>query len=258
MFSLQNKTAIITGGGSGIGRAIAQLFAKQGAIVYIIELDEAAAKAHSDRNFGITLAERALAASGIGRLPAPMNAVVGDTFMLSFDRTLATINPPPEAQTGVRAADLFDAQNQDYLHHRAYLIGMAKQEAGELAQDTWEGARPGTVFDESGNLRPFEEIPEQQGDDPLNDLRNVAHSPPSVTPRAGTPEWGTALGDSSDIYESYNRRVDERHAGMVWTHKGMTNWYRNRHGRVFAIMPWRLVEYWKMTSAFEPAEYQFN
>jgi hypothetical protein len=35
---------------------------------------------------------------------------------------------------------------------------------------------------------------------------------------------------------------------MVWTHKGMTNWYRNRRGRVFAITPWRLVEYWKMTS----------
>ncbi|MBS1525706.1 MAG: SDR family oxidoreductase [Bacteroidetes bacterium] len=40
MFSLQNKTAIITGGGSGIGKAIAVLFAKQGAKVHIIELDE--------------------------------------------------------------------------------------------------------------------------------------------------------------------------------------------------------------------------
>jgi len=38
MFSLQNKKAIITGGGSGIGRAIATLFAKQGAEVHIIDL----------------------------------------------------------------------------------------------------------------------------------------------------------------------------------------------------------------------------
>jgi 2-keto-3-deoxy-L-fuconate dehydrogenase len=38
MFSLKNKKAVITGGGSGIGRAIATLFAKQGAEVHIIEL----------------------------------------------------------------------------------------------------------------------------------------------------------------------------------------------------------------------------
>jgi 4-hydroxyacetophenone monooxygenase len=48
------------------------------------------------------------------------------------------------------------------------------------------------------------------------------------------------------------------HARMVWTHKGMTNWYRNPHGRVFAITPWRLVEYWKMTSVFDPAEYELR
>lgn len=38
MLSLKNKKAVITGGGSGIGKAIAQLFAKQGAEVHIIEL----------------------------------------------------------------------------------------------------------------------------------------------------------------------------------------------------------------------------
>lgn len=43
MFSLQNKTAIITGGGSGIGKAISMLFAKQGADIYILDMDEAGA-----------------------------------------------------------------------------------------------------------------------------------------------------------------------------------------------------------------------
>jgi NAD(P)-dependent dehydrogenase (short-subunit alcohol dehydrogenase family) len=38
MFSLQNKKAVVTGGGSGIGRAISALFAKQGAEVHIIDL----------------------------------------------------------------------------------------------------------------------------------------------------------------------------------------------------------------------------
>lgn len=44
MFSLKNKIAVITGGGSGIGKAISLCFAKQGAQVHIIELNADAAK----------------------------------------------------------------------------------------------------------------------------------------------------------------------------------------------------------------------
>lgn len=44
MFDLENKIAVITGGGSGIGRAISLLFAKQGAQVHILELDRDNAK----------------------------------------------------------------------------------------------------------------------------------------------------------------------------------------------------------------------
>ncbi|HWB25773.1 MAG TPA: SDR family oxidoreductase [Chitinophagaceae bacterium] len=43
MFSLQNKYAVITGGASGIGRAVAMLFARQGAFVHIIDIGEDAA-----------------------------------------------------------------------------------------------------------------------------------------------------------------------------------------------------------------------
>ena len=44
LFSLQNKTAIITGGASGIGLAISKLFASQGANVHILELNYEEAK----------------------------------------------------------------------------------------------------------------------------------------------------------------------------------------------------------------------
>jgi 2-keto-3-deoxy-L-fuconate dehydrogenase len=44
MFSLEGKSAVITGGGSGIGRAISVLFAKQGATVHIMELNADAAQ----------------------------------------------------------------------------------------------------------------------------------------------------------------------------------------------------------------------
>ncbi len=50
-----------------------------------------------------------------------------------------------------------------------------------------------------------------------------------------------------DVHDEYVARVDAEHEQLIWTHPGMTNWYRNRHGRIVAIMPWRLVDYWQMT-----------
>ncbi len=45
MLSLKNKVAVITGGGSGIGKAVSLLFAKQEAIVCILDMDEKAGSA---------------------------------------------------------------------------------------------------------------------------------------------------------------------------------------------------------------------
>lgn len=44
MFRLNNKTAIITGAGSGIGKAIAENFAKNGAEVFVLDLNTSAAE----------------------------------------------------------------------------------------------------------------------------------------------------------------------------------------------------------------------
>lgn len=42
MFTLQNKISLVTGAGSGIGRAIAKTFAQQGATVWVVDRDEPA------------------------------------------------------------------------------------------------------------------------------------------------------------------------------------------------------------------------
>ncbi len=49
------------------------------------------------------------------------------------------------------------------------------------------------------------------------------------------------------VHDAWQKRVDEAHEKMIWTHPGMSTWYRNRHGRVVSTSPWRLVDYWAMT-----------
>jgi NAD(P)-dependent dehydrogenase (short-subunit alcohol dehydrogenase family) len=62
MFSLKNKTALITGGASGIGLAIAQTFAQAGAHVHILDLNGGQAEqAASDiRQTGATVTSHAV------------------------------------------------------------------------------------------------------------------------------------------------------------------------------------------------------
>lgn len=49
MFSLKNKTALVTGAGSGIGAAIAEILAEAGARVFATDTDEKAATATAER-----------------------------------------------------------------------------------------------------------------------------------------------------------------------------------------------------------------
>jgi len=58
-----------------------------------------------------------------------------------------------------------------------------------------------------------------------------------------------------DVHDRYNERVQDAHARMIWTHKGMSNWYRNRKGRIVAPTPFRNDDYWHMTRKSGLADY---
>jgi NAD(P)-dependent dehydrogenase (short-subunit alcohol dehydrogenase family) len=75
MFSLKNKTALVTGAASGIGAALAEIFAQAGAIVWVADRDEANGRATAARVGGnfLTLdvaseAECVRAAQAVGAL----------------------------------------------------------------------------------------------------------------------------------------------------------------------------------------------
>jgi 4-hydroxyacetophenone monooxygenase len=59
----------------------------------------------------------------------------------------------------------------------------------------------------------------------------------------------------ADVCDEYIARFDAAHAKLVWSHPGMTSWYKNAKGRVTTTSPWRLVDYWRWTKTPDPADY---
>jgi 4-hydroxyacetophenone monooxygenase len=72
-------------------------------------------------------------------------------------------------------------------------------------------------------------------------------------------ESGTgALEVKPEPFWDYQEKVDAAHRQLVWSHPGVTSWYKNGAGRVHAASPWRLVDYRNMTAEFDPSEYEFT
>lgn len=50
-----------------------------------------------------------------------------------------------------------------------------------------------------------------------------------------------------DVCDDYLAKFDAEHQTLIWSHPGMSTYYRNSRGRVFSVMPWRFVDYWRLT-----------
>ena len=61
----------------------------------------------------------------------------------------------------------------------------------------------------------------------------------------------TTMECRRDVHDAYNERVDAEHEQLVWRHPRVHSYYNNDAGRVTTNMPWKLVDYWRMTH--EPA-----
>lgn len=59
-----------------------------------------------------------------------------------------------------------------------------------------------------------------------------------------------------EVNDNYNDTVDEMHENLVWSHPGMSTYYRNSRGRVVVVNPWRVLDYYTMTRHADLDEYE--
>ena len=52
--------------------------------------------------------------------------------------------------------------------------------------------------------------------------------------------------------------MDEANARMAWGHSTVNSWYKNARGRVSQNWPFPLLEYWQLTRAPDPADYELT
>ena len=65
--------------------------------------------------------------------------------------------------------------------------------------------------------------------------------------RAVLERGARALDCRESVNDAFNERLDAALARTVWSHPGMTSWYKNEKGRVTATSPWLLRDYWRWT-----------
>jgi 4-hydroxyacetophenone monooxygenase len=56
-------------------------------------------------------------------------------------------------------------------------------------------------------------------------------------------------------YRDYNAELDEALSHSVWSHPGMSTYYRNDSGRIVVSSPWTYLDYWDRTRQFEPDDF---
>lgn len=72
----------------------------------------------------------------------------------------------------------------------------------------------------------------------------------------GGHRWMEPRQDTTD---DWVRRSQEEMRTMVWAHPSVEHsFYKNSHGEVYTLSPWRLVDYWAWTRVPEPDDFVFG
>lgn len=60
------------------------------------------------------------------------------------------------------------------------------------------------------------------------------------------------------VHDAFNERVQDAHNQMIWSHGGMSNWYRNHNGKIVAPTPFRNDDYWHMLYKTNLQDFNLN
>lgn len=134
---------------------------------------------------------------------------------------------------------------------------------GRVLREYWEGdnaaAYLGTLVPGFPNffilLGP--NVGSGHGGSMIRNIENQAHYATRIIETL-IEQQAAAVEVREDVYRDYKARIDAAHEKLVWTHPGTENWYRNAHGRVIAITPWRNDAFWRMTRTAKVADLQFD
>jgi 2-hydroxycyclohexanecarboxyl-CoA dehydrogenase len=147
MDEMQGRTVIVTGGASGIGRATALLLAREGARVFIGDIDEAggaatAAEAGEKAEFlPLDLADRAaieVFAAAVHHRAARIDGLVNGA---GWDRIQPFMENPPEMWDSLIAINLMGAVRLT----RAVLPAMIEAQSGKIVNISSDAGRVGSM-----------------------------------------------------------------------------------------------------------------
>ncbi len=67
-----------------------------------------------------------------------------------------------------------------------------------------------------------------------------------------------AIEVRQDVHDAFDHRLQDTLARTIWSHPAVVHsWYRNSHGRVTVLSPWKLLDYWNWTREPNPDDYHF-
>jgi 4-hydroxyacetophenone monooxygenase len=65
----------------------------------------------------------------------------------------------------------------------------------------------------------------------------------------------SSLEVDEDVFWAYNKELDAELDKCIWSHPGMTTWYRNEAGRIVVSSPWTYLDSWGRMRELDVADY---